>query len=376
VIIRHICVIRVPSNLKMKTINFNNNKFTYLSEEVRQAMEDANLLMQTYKPISFGRDYKIMAETENARNYIADKLKLSAHEIFFSHGNQNSDIEIINQAVLFLKIEHIFTSIFENKQKLEYLKNLQSAGKISLSYIETSEFGEIKLKDLNDKLSQIGSKSILSLSHANLYTGILLPVKDVLTICRTNHVYFHLDISLTIGRYQIDFEKFKPDFVNFDSSLLQGPVGVGIQIINNKIDMELNGYQCITNSFGILENKNLAQILGLYKAFSISLIHIETNRLGIIKLREYFLKKANSLLKIKVLIEANKKPGLYNLIPLYIDKNIGGDYFIEKLDLNGIFVQNLKFPIEINSDRQFINIALNEGITEEDIDYFFEKFNE
>ncbi len=356
----------------MKTINFNSNQFSYLSKEVRQAMDDANLIMQSHKPNSFGIDYKIMAETENARNYIAEVLKLSAHEIFFSNGNQNSDVEIINHAVLFLKVKNIFTSIFENKHKLEYLKGLQSVGRINLNYIETSEFGEINLDYLKDKLSQIESKSLISLSHANLYTGILLPVKDVLAFCRTNHVYFHLDVSLTIGRYQIDFEKLKPDFVNFDSSLLQGPVGVGIQIINNKIEIDLKGYQCIAKSFAMLENKNLAQIMGFIKAFSISLLHIEDNRLILIKLREYFIIKANSALKLKALDIGSKKLGLYNLIPLYMDKNIVGDYLIEKLDLNGIFVQNSGFPIDIYPNQQFLHIAINKDITENDIDYFFE----
>ncbi len=358
----------------MKTINFNSNQFSYLSEVARQAMDEANFILKNHKSNSFGVDYKTMAEIENVRNFVAESLKLKAHEIFFSNGNSNSDIEIINNAVLFLKVQNIFTSIFENSQKLEYLKNLQHAGKINLIYIKTSEFGEINLDELKDKLDHTQSKSILSLSHANLYTGNLLPIKDILTICQSNHIYFHFDLSLTIGRYQIDFQKIKPDFISFDCILLNGPVGVGVHMLNDKIETNNQDYHHIKNNFRTSENKNLAQILGFYKSFSISMENLNDNRLKIIKLKQYFIEKTNSVLNIKAIDAENKKPGLINLIPLYIDKNIFGDYLIEKLDLKGISAPNLNYPIDLEaySNHQFINIAINEEITEADIDYFIE----
>jgi len=38
---------------------------------------------------------------------------------------------------------------------------------------------------------------------------------------------------------------------------------------------------------------------------------------------------------------------LNNLIPLFIDKNIIGEYLVEKLDLKGISIQKLEYPIKL-----------------------------
>jgi len=358
----------------MKTINFNSNQFSYLSKEVSDVMNEANLLLINHKAKSFGIDNKILAEIENARNLVADSLKLKPQEVFFSNGNSNSDIEIINNAILFLKVTYIYTSIFENSIKLEYLKSLQVAGRINLIFIETTEFGEINLLELKNMLSKTESKSLLSLSHANLYTGVLLPVKDISSICQANNTYFHLDLSLTIGRYSIDLQHLKPDFANFDSSFLNGPTSIGIQILKDKIEAENPVYHAIVNNFKTSENKNLAQIMGFHRAYSLTLENLDNNKLKITKLKQYLIEKLNSKLNLKPFCSENKKQGLLNFIPLYIDKNIYGDYLIERLDLKGIFIQELIYPSDLESynNHYFIGITLNEGVGEGDVDCFVE----
>jgi cysteine desulfurase len=337
-------------------------------------MEEANQILLNHKPLSFGTDLKVIAETENVRNFVADSLKVKSHEVFFGYGSLNSEIEIINQSILSLGVENIFTSKFENSQKLKYLEKLNETGKINLIFIETSPPGEIDFLKFENILSKTQSKSLISLSHANLCSGQLLPLKNISAICSKNAAYFHLNLNLTIGRYSIDLQGIKPDFVNFDCSLINGPVGIGILILNDKINIDNPTYHALVNYFNTCENKNLSLIYGFYKAFSIALEHLDENRLKIIDLKNYFVKNSNSFSGIITLDSENKKKGIINLIPLFIDKNIFGDYLIEKLDLQGIQVRQLNYPIDLEeyNNHNFISIALNEDITESDIDYLFE----
>jgi len=358
----------------MKSINFNSNQFSYLSNQVKEAMDHANQILTDHKPISFGTDQKVIAETEIARNFVADSLKLKAHEVFFAHGNRNSEIDIINNAVLFLDVKNVYTSKFENREKLEYITSLCVSGKINVIFIETSFLGEIDLVKLDEQLIQSKSKSLISLSHANIYTGLLLPIKNISEICAKYESYFHLNLNLTIGRYPIDLQKIKPDFCSFDCSLINGPVGVGIQTFSDRIKISNQLYNALVDNFRNIENKGLSMIMGFCKAFSTSIENLDENKLKISELKNYFIKKTSFLSGIEVLIPEKNKPGLFNLIPLYIDKTLFGNYTIEKLDLKGIYLQQLVYPLELEkyNNYQFVSIALNMNISESDINYFFD----
>ena len=100
---------------------------------------------------------------------------------------------------------------------------------------------------------------------------------------------------------------------------------------------------------------------------------MDENRIKTAKLKSYFTEKLNSFHAFKPFYSETKKQGLINLIPLFIDKNIIGEYLVEKLDLKGISIQKLEYPIELKGyqNHHFVNIALNEGISEGDIDYFY-----
>jgi cysteine desulfurase len=186
----------------MNKINFNNNEFTTLSTEVIEAMKSAIEEFADANPIGFGNDYRVEAETEEIKSSISERLKAESYHLYFTNGLPQSEIELINLSVLQLNVELIITTVFETTDKLNYLKYLEEAGKIELHILKTSEFGEIDLEDLKSILEANKSIALISLSHANRFTGVLLPVKDISNMAKQSNAFFHLDSTQMIGKYE------------------------------------------------------------------------------------------------------------------------------------------------------------------------------
>jgi|GEM_PF-5844702 len=360
--------------MEKKPINFSSNWFTFLSHEVIVAIEESKMLYENHKAISFGIDNKILAETELARNFIADSLRVNSHEVFFGHGNASADIEIINSAILFLKIDTIITTKFENTGKLKYLNSLSKNGSIKLEYIETSIYGELNISDLKEKITRNHSSTLVSFSHINQYTGIFIPTKEISSICKSNSCYFHLDIQLSVGRFDLNFLYVEPDFITFDSGLLKGPIDIGVVILKNNPLINNQEYIGIKKVFSIAENKNLMMISGFLCAFEKTFRNREKHCVKIAELKEYAIIQMHAQLNLKPFIPENKKSGNYPLIPYIIEHQIYGKYFIEKLDLKRIQIYKTDYPHEFidNSNQSVIGLAINEELSEMDIDLFIE----
>ena len=357
----------------MSTVNFNSNEYSPLSPEVIAAMKKAVDDFSDAATEGFGKDYKRQSAIEECRIIITENLKVELHEVFFNYGFVNAEIQIINWAALVLGVITFVTSSFENPEKLRYLKGLEDLGQIKLQLIETTEYGEISIEDFKKTLSSLNCNTIISLSHANSFSGILLPLKEVSLICKENRFLFHLNASLTIGRYNIGFQNIKPDFVSFSPSLLNGPKGIGCTIINDSIAISNKRYNYLKDAAKTTENKDIAQILGFKMALMNAFRGIESKQEKIAHLKSYFISKVINKLGIEAISTQFKKEGLYNQVAFWLNNWDYGNYIFEKLDLKGISVSSIEFPLKNKYEGYtFLNIGISDMCLKSEIDYFIE----
>ncbi len=356
----------------MSKIYFNSNEFTPLSNEVKTAMKKAVEDFADANLDGFGNDYRVEAEAEEIKSSINERLKAESCHLYFTNGLPQSEIELINLSVLQLDVELIITSLFERKEKLNYLKNLAEAGRINLHLLRTSDFGEIDLEDLKHILEANKSKALISLSHTNSFTGVLLPVKDISGLAKQNNAYFHLDSSLMIGKYELDLSRMDVDFLSLDVNLINGPVGIGCLFVNENIATSNNQFNLMRSTLKSTENRNIVLISAVGVALSNACENIREKQIKTSELRNYFIAELENKLQLKTVGNFLKKKGLFNQLAFFASKEKLGNYFIENLDLNGFIVSKNGYPIDLSDfrDNYFINISFSIGSIEEEIDSF------
>lgn len=354
----------------LKKANLNNNEFTPLSAEVQAAMKNA---IETYANTlieGYGNDYKQFSEIEETKEVIAQSINVNSNEIYFTHGNKETAISLIDKAVFLLGVKLVVTSDFESKEKLDYLKQIEQNGFIEIYYIPCSKYGELELNWLKDFLEKNTKKALISLSHANIYTGVLLPVKELSRLSKKYNVLFHLNAQLTFGRFQLNFSDAKPDFVSFDTILLNGPTGISCLIISEELKTSDEQYNLLINHIKVIYSPSIALVAGFKTAVDIAMGNIAEKQQVVSKLKTYFSEQLKEKLDIKSVDLYLKKKSLFNQLAFFLPKENFGDFLFEKLDLNSFILPHFEYPIKLEGDHYFISVALNEKNDKSAIDGF------
>jgi cysteine desulfurase len=352
-------------------INLNNNNFSLLADEISDFMTGSLRTYLNHRSQSFGSDNAIKAGIEKARIQLAKLVRCDERMLFFEGGSSRSDAGIISAAIFYLNIQVVITLASENEEKLTYLKELDHAGIIKLIILEQEETGILNLQALTSLLNYNDLKKLVSVSHADRISGELVPVKEIAQACQKSSSIFHLNTSLTIGRYSIDFSGLSPDFMNFGTHLLHGPESIGAIIINPGLKTEKGHFNLIHNHFVSTECNNISLIAGLEKALGLAIDDLEYYNKKILKIKEYFTKKLKENLYIEPINLKNGKSGLINLVPIPIRPQRFGQYLKEKFDQKGYAIDDLYLKDKTSGEEVFIlPIALNEGISESEVDAF------
>ena len=352
-------------------INFNNNNFSLLSEEIYNFMAGSLKTYLNHRSQSFGSDHTVKAEKEKSRIQLAKLLKANDQMLFFAGGSARSDAGVISTAVYYLNVQVVITLASENEQKLNFLEELDHAGLIKLIILDQDENENFNLESLSSLLNYSDLKKLVSISHADRISGELVPVKEIALACKKSSSFFHLNTSLTVGKYSIDFSSLSPDFLTFGSHLLHGPEGIEVIILNPGIDTDKEHFNSIYKQLISTECDNQALISGIEKALGLAIDDMTYYHQRIHKIKEYFTKQLKEILYIEPVNLKNEKSGLINLVPIPIRTSRFGQHLKEKLDLKGFAVDSMYKRSKTPGDESLIlPIALNEGISESEIDSF------
>ncbi len=178
-----------------------------------------------------GRKARIVIE--DARKRVAQNLKASVGEIFFTSSATESNNTVLFCAIRDLGVKRIISSPTEHPCILNSLKSVQRVFDVDIQFLPVDDKGNIDPDTLDHMLSQSDVLTLVSLMHGNNEIGTMLDLETISKVCQSKRALFHTDAVQTVGKYHIDLSNTPVSFLSASGHKIYGPKGCGIIYINN-----------------------------------------------------------------------------------------------------------------------------------------------
>ena len=132
----------------------------------------------------FGSHLK--SKIEEARELIANLIgSRNPREIIFTSGGTEANNTAIHAAVVAQpQKRNIVTSAIEHSSVLTYCRFLEKNYRYQVTYLPVDRQGVLDMADLERALDNENT-AVVSLMWANNETGVLFPVEDIASLCRS-----------------------------------------------------------------------------------------------------------------------------------------------------------------------------------------------
>jgi cysteine desulfurase len=272
----------------MRRVYFDNAATTPISEEVVQAM--LPVLREQY-----GNPSSIHAEGRSARAAIEASRKTVARcigagtgEIFFTSGGTESNNMAIKCAVRDLGVRRIISSPTEHHCGMHTIASVEKNDGVEVVWLPVNALGRIDYADLESALrAGGGTKTLVSLMHANNEIGTMLDLARVSALCSQYGALLHSDTVQTVGHFPVNVQQTPVHFLSGASHKFHGPKGVGFIYVNPSVRIHpfIEGGAQERNMRGGTEN--VYGIVGLAKALELATQEMDARAAHINKIRDY-----------------------------------------------------------------------------------------
>lgn len=275
----------------MQRVYLDNAATTPMHKEVIDTMTQCmqNIYGNPSSTHVFGREAK--AQMELSRKKIAELLNVSPSEIVFTSCGTESNNFIIRSCVDHLGVTRIITSTLEHKCVQETVTEMEAFRNIEVVRVKLDQNGSVDYAELERILQSSDKKTLVTLMHANNEIGNLLDVEKVQQLCEQNNALFHTDTVQTLGHYPMDLSKLKIDFASCSAHKLHGPKGIGFAFVRKSLQFKpqiTGGGQERNLRSG---TENVYGVVGLAKAFEMSVNDLDKHRAHIEDLKIYTIQK-------------------------------------------------------------------------------------
>jgi selenocysteine lyase/cysteine desulfurase len=111
---------------------------------------------------------------------------------------------------------------------------LQKDKGVVVKLVELDLTGENNLQIIKDHITD--KTKVVSFSHIVFTTGMRLPAKEIVDVCREKGIYSVVDGAQAVGMIPLDMKDMNPDFyIGSGHKWLFGPKGTGVLFINKTI---------------------------------------------------------------------------------------------------------------------------------------------
>ncbi|MDD3795658.1 MAG: cysteine desulfurase family protein [Lachnospiraceae bacterium] len=362
----------------------DNSATTRCLESVRDIV--VKTMMEDYGNPSSRHQKGVDAEKylKEARGIIADTMKVSEKEIYFtSGGTESNNWALIGAAMANQRAgKHIITTSIEHAAVIQPMMFLQEQG-FRVTYLPVDCQGHISLEDLKNALSE--DTILVSVMYVNNEMGAVEPIDEIGKTVKAYNpaILFHVDAIQAYGKYRIFPKRSGIDMLSVSGHKIHGPKGTGFLYVKEKTKIHpliLGGGQQKGMRSG---TDNVPGIAGLgaaageaYRDFDAKTAHI------------YGLKK-RMMDGIREIEDAQINSGEGEASAPHIVsvsfRGVRSEVLLHALEDKGIYVSsgsacssNKKLPVstvlkEINLDHELLETTIRfsfcEQTTEEEIDY-------
>lgn len=363
-------------------IYLDNCSTTRPREEVIDVMIDA-LKNDFGNPSSLHRlGLNSEKKIETSRQKIADFLKVSPEEIYFTSGATESNNLAIKSILnkYSRRGKHIITTSIEHPSVMNVVKNFQENG-YSVTYLKIDSNGIISLDELANSIRQ--DTVLISIMQVNNEIGSIQPTWKVKNIIKEkkSEAILHVDGVQAFGKIPVHIKDWGIDAFSFSGHKIHGPKGIGGLYINKELKLNPVIYGGNQERGFRSGTENVPGIIGLGKAVEIMSNNFETEQNQVRNLKLYFIDRLKEIDKIRINSPYEyTSPYILNVSFEYVR----GEILLHYLENKGIYVSTTSacsskgtkkshVLVELGlTDLQIegaVRFCLSHEITKEDIDY-------
>jgi cysteine desulfurase len=230
-----------------------------------------------------------------ARKRVSSIIGAKPSEIIFTGSGTEADNIAVKGAAYYARKQnsfknHVVTSAIEHDAVLESCLDLEYNG-FEVSYLPVNRDGLVDMEKLEESISE--KTAIVSVMLANNEIGTIQPIQELVKIVRrrSEDILFHTDAVQALGKIRINCIELGVDLMTISSHKINGPKGVGglyLREGSKVISLTSGGGQ-----EGYLRSgtENVHGIVGFGKACEILMQRIDSNYIGVRRLRDYLVKR-------------------------------------------------------------------------------------
>ena len=178
--------------------------------------------------VSHGR-HQIDETHEKAAKF----LNVTADEIAFTR-NATEGINIAARSLRLKKGDEIIITTHEHVGGASPWMALEKDFGAVVKLVDLDFNGANNLQIIKDNITE--NTKVVAFSHITCTTGMKLPAKAIVELCRSKNIYSCIDGAQSLGMFPIDLRNINPDFyASSGHKWLFGPKGTGILFINKNI---------------------------------------------------------------------------------------------------------------------------------------------
>lgn len=263
---------------------------TEMLPQVKEAMEPYLLEEFGNASTAYGMGQEAKKAIEDSRKRIAEIMGAQPEEIYFTSGGSESDNWVIKNVAGENKErgKHLITSKIEHHAVLRSCQYLEQLG-YDLTYLDVDSYGLVRVEDVLSALRE--DTTLVSIMMGNNEIGTIEPIGQIGEALRKRGIAFHTDAVQAVGQIPLSLGRLPVDYLSASAHKFHGPKGVGFLYMRK--DKALNsfihgGSQEKGKRAG---TENVAGIVGMAEALSISVKEMYQVRPRLIRLRNYFVER-------------------------------------------------------------------------------------
>ena len=274
---------------------------------------------------------------EAARKRVANALRASLGEVFFTSGGTEASNTAIKCSVRDLGVTDVVSSPTEHHCVLHSIAEVERTRGVRAHWLRLDEWGRPDIADLEARLAPLAGRRVLvSLMHGNNETGAMIDLERVGELCARHGAIFHSDSVQTVGHFPIDVSSLKVHFLTGAAHKFHGPKGAGFlyassdHIIRPFVD---GGSQERNMRAG---TENVYGITGLAEALAHAEQNMAANRERVEGLRARFLAGLREVvpgLRVNTDLEG---ASLYHVLSVSLPPTPRAELLLFNLDIAGI----------------------------------------
>lgn len=323
----------------------------YMDHAATTPMDSVVLsVMLPYFSDIFANPSSIYALAQESRKVVDDsRLKIASllgarrSEIIFTSGGTESDNAALKGVVAALQPvgKHIITSKIEHHAVLHTCYQLEQLG-YEITYLSVDQNGIV---DPESVVNAIREDTVLvSIMMANNEIGTIQPIEQICRLVKDEakrrgiNILFHTDAVQAAGFLDLNVKKLGIDLLSLSAHKFYGPKGVGVLYIRRGTPFETQlsgGGQERGRRSG---TENVAAIVGMAKAFEISIENRKQTNLHCTILRDKLIKDIISSIE-EVNLNGHDTQRLPNNVNFSF-AGIEGESLLLGLDFAGICVSS------------------------------------